>query len=96
MRTTYTGKIRAQIVVEMLQERKTISQISSEYGVHPTQLHRWKATAMEKLAELLEDNRHKEHSLAKQLQQTEELYAQIGRLSAQLEWLKKKSGIKLD
>ena len=34
MQKHYTGKQKAQIVLEMCKEEKTVTQISSEYGVH--------------------------------------------------------------
>ena len=97
MRKKYTGNLKAQIVMEMLKEEKTISQIASEYEVHPTQLNKWKAIVKDHLPEILEDNRKKENVIEKQQkQQIEELYAEIGRLTTQLTWLKKKSGIRLE
>lgn len=35
----YTEEQKAQIVLELLKEEKTVAQISSEYGVHANQLH---------------------------------------------------------
>ena len=75
MRRHFTANQKAQIVLEILKEEKTISQIASEQGVHPNQLHRWKAQAV---------------AYERQVQ---ELYAEIGKLTTQLAWLKKKSGL---
>jgi len=97
MRKKYTGDLKAQIVMEMLKEEKTISQIASEYEVHPTQLNKWKSIVKESLPKILEDNRKKDNALEKaQQRQIEELYAEVGRLTTQLTWIKKKSGIKLE
>ncbi|MFA5384482.1 MAG: transposase, partial [Eubacteriales bacterium] len=38
MRRHYTDAFKAQMVREMLKEEKTITQLASEYGIHPTQL----------------------------------------------------------
>jgi putative transposase len=38
MRKHYTDIFKAQVVLELLKEEKTIAQIASETGVHPTQL----------------------------------------------------------
>jgi transposase-like protein len=94
MRKHYTAKQKALIVVELLKEEKTVAQISSEYGVHANQLYRWKAQALEGLPKLFEDN-HKTEKVeqAAREHQLEELYAEIGRLTTQLTWLKKKSGL---
>lgn len=94
MRKHFTAKQKAQIVVELLREEKTVSQISSEYGVHPNQLYRWKAQALEGLPSLFEkDNQGEKPRQAAHDRQMEELYAEIGKLSTQLAWLKKKSGL---
>jgi len=59
MRNTYSGEFKAKVVLEILKEEKTISQIASEYGIHPNQLGKWKKEAMSALAEVLEDGRRK-------------------------------------
>ena len=94
MRKKYTTKKKAQIVLEILKEERSIPQIASEYGIHPNQLYKWKAQALEGLPNLFEDERKTEKDLrAAHEQELNELYAEIGRLTTQLNWLKKKSGI---
>lgn len=94
MRKKYTAKKKAQIVLEILKEERSVAQIASEYGIHPNQLYRWKAQAMEGLPQLFEDDRKTEKALrAAHEEELNELYAEIGRLTTQLNWLKKKSGI---
>lgn len=96
MKKHYTPKQKAQIALEILKEEHTIAQIASEHGVHPTQLYKWKNQAVENLSELFEDDRKGEKSLkAEHEHQLKELYAEIGKLTTQLAWLKKKSGIEL-
>ncbi len=90
MKKRYTAKQKAQIVLEMLKEERSVAQIASEYGVHPNQLYKWKAQALENLANLFEDERKGEKALkAEHDRQLKELYAEIGKLSTQLSWLKK-------
>jgi transposase-like protein len=94
MRKKYTTKKKAQIVLEILKEERSIPRIASEYGIHPNQLYKWKAQALEGLPNLFEDERKTEKVLrAAHEQELNELYAEIGRLTTQLNWLKKKSGI---
>ncbi|MCJ7700141.1 MAG: transposase [Anaerolineales bacterium] len=96
MRKRYTSKKKAQIVLEILKEEHSIAQIASEYGVHPNQLYKWRAQALENLSVLFEDERKNEKALkAEYERKLKELYAEIGKLSTQLAWLKKKSGIEL-
>lgn len=96
MKKQYTAKQKAQIVLEMLQEEKTVAQIASEYSVHPTQLYKWKAHAVEELPRVFDDERRAEKAVqVVHDRQLQELYAEIGKLSTQLAWLKKKSGLEL-
>lgn len=96
MRRRFSAKQKAQIVLEILKEEKTIAQIASEYSVHPNQLHRWKRQALENFAGLFEtDNKQEKAQAAVQQRKLAELYAEIGRLTTQVKWLKKKSGLDL-
>ncbi len=90
----YSAKQKAQIVLELWKEEKSLAQIAAEYGVHPSQLYRWRDQAQAGLPELFEKGEPtgKSDEGAHQ-REKEQLYAEIGRLSTQLAWLKKKSGL---
>jgi putative transposase len=82
MRKRYTAKFKAEIVQEVLRENKTIAEIASEHGMHPNQIHRWRAIALKGLASLFND----ETKAAKAAEadhevKLDELYAEIGRLT---------------
>jgi putative transposase len=96
MRKTYSGQFKLKAVLEILKESKTVSQLASELEVHPNQLLNWKRQALEELAEVLEDGRRKGGQEKQLRDQIQELYTEIGELTTKLNWLKKKSGIKLD
>lgn len=92
-RKHYSASQKAHIALEILKEEKTISQIASEYGVHPNVLYRWKKQAQENLPRLFEDeNKSERDRQSEHERQVNELYSEIGRLTTQLNWLKKKSG----
>ena len=94
MRKRYTAQFKAEIVQEILKEEKTIGQIASEQGIHPNQLKRWKVVALEGLPSLFsKDDKAAEVVATEHERQIHELYAEIGRLTTQLTWLQKKSGI---
>ena len=93
MRKSFTADIKARVVLEILREEKSISQIASEYDIHPNQLGKWKKAAIAGLPEVLADRRRKDDEKEKLKLQVEELYTQLGETTAQLNWLKKKSGI---
>ncbi|MBE3116288.1 transposase [Candidatus Bathyarchaeota archaeon] len=83
-RKHFAANQKVQIALEILKEEKTVNQIASEYGVHPTVLYRWKKQALENLPKLFEDENKSERE-----RQATELYREIGRLITQLNWLKK-------
>ena len=94
MKKHYTAQQKAKIALEILKEERSIAQIASEHGIHPNQLYKWKAQALEKLPDIFEDERKDEKAQkAEHERELKELYAEIGKLSTQLNWLKKKSGI---
>ena len=94
MRKHFTPSYKAQVVREMLKEEKTLAQLSAEYGVAATQLSAWKAMVLKGLPGLFE-NEYKavEGVKAEYERRQQELYSEIGRLTTQINWLKKKSGI---
>ena len=94
MKKHYTAQQKAKIVLEILKEEHSIAQIASEHSIHPNQLYKWKAQTIEKLSDIFEDERKDEKAQkAEHERELKELYAEIGKLSTQLNWLKKKSGI---
>ena len=46
MRKQFSATFKAQAVQELLKEEKSVAQLAAEYGVHPTQLGKWKARAL--------------------------------------------------
>ena len=89
MRKQYSASFKAQIVLELLKEEKSMTEIASEYGIHPTQLRRWKEEAIINLPKLFSDRKASEADKAAQEKKINRLYSEIGRLTTQLNWLKK-------
>jgi putative transposase len=90
MRKQYTAAYKAKVVQELLKEEKSLAQIATEYEVHPTQLKNWRAVALEGLPALFEKQDNTVALQAAHEQQLTELYAEIGKLTTQVTWLKKK------
>jgi putative transposase len=89
-RKIYDGNFKARVVLEVIRGRKTISEIASEYGVHPNQIINWKKKAIEKLPEILSNHTEKNGNNGSSELEAE-LYRQIGQLKVELDWLKKNS-----
>lgn len=95
MRKRFSAQQKTQMVLELLKEEKTLAQIAAENGVHSNQLRRWKTEVLEGMPGLFENNeKAKQEQQAAQEQRIETLYAEIGKLTTQVTWLEKKSGIK--
>ena len=90
MRKTYTAHFKAQVVLELLKDEKTLAQLASEHGVHPNMLREWKTIAVRALPGAFEKRDTVAAAQAAHEQQVHELYAEIGQLTTQLNWLKKK------
>ena len=90
IRKHYSPSFKAKVVLELLKETRSISELASEYGVHPSQLHRWRKEALEKLPQVFAQESSWQAERARYDAKMDDLYAEIGRLSAQLSWLKKK------
>lgn len=92
-RKRYTPEQKAKIVIEVLREEKSLNEIAAEYEVHPNQLSRWKAEFLKNSARAFSKESN-ELDKAKKVHEEEkdELLKQIGQLSYEVNWLKKKSG----
>jgi len=92
-RRTLTPQEKSKIVLEVLREEKTLSQIAAQYQVHPNVISRWKAEFMNN-ADKVFSKEADEVGKIKQAheQEKDELLRQIGQLSYEVSWLKKKSG----
>ena len=88
MRKKHDVVFKAKVALEAIKGEKTISQLSSEVGVHPNQIRAWRNRALEALPGVFSrgaDRKEKDHEELEQ-----ELYRQIGQLKVENEWLKKK------
>jgi transposase-like protein len=78
----------AKVALAAVKEVHTVSELASQFGVHPTQIHKWKRRLVDGAEELFarpgESRQRDDTDVA-------ELYEQIGRLKMELEWLKKKA-----
>ena len=90
MKKTYTTSFKAQVILELLKETKTLNQLAAEHGVAPTVLREWKQAALTGLPDLVERRDSITALKAAHEQQLADLYAEIGRLTTHVSFLKKK------
>ncbi len=93
-RRNFTPEEKARLVLEILKEEKSVSQLAAEHGIHANVLTRWKSEAVQNLSQLFVDDRKGITKMKQEYeQQIDELYAEVGKLTTQLSWIKKKSGL---
>ena len=91
-RKQHSSEFKARVAVEAIRGVKTINEIASTYGVHPNVVGLWKKQALDHLPELFGDGRRRKPADDESLR--DRLYQQIGQLQVELDWLKKKTGIR--
>jgi len=90
-RKAYTPEYKAKLVIEVLREEKTLSEIASREGINPKQLGNWRSEFIENAARAF--SRSKDEKAA--AQQVEELkarekeyQAKVGQLILEVDFLK--------
>lgn len=86
-RRKFKPEFKAKVVLEALKERSTIEELAQKYELHPNQINQWKREAANKLSEVFEKGG--KGSKSEELD-SEKLYAQIGQLKVENDFLKKK------
>ena len=86
----YSSDFKAKVALEAIKCQKTLNEISSEYGVHTTQITQWKKQVLDELPQIFarpvaERTKNEDALIAS-------LYQQIGQLKVEVDFLKKKSG----
>lgn len=84
---TYPAEFKAKVALDAIRGDLTMSEISSKYGVHATQIQRWKQQALAGIKTGFTGK----HEKAEQDQQklVDELHRQIGQLTCEIDFLKK-------
>lgn len=88
-RKSHSAAFKAMVALAAFKGDKTIGELASLHGVHPTMVHAWKKQLMGGVEVLFEGGAKTSSSEHEALQS--QLYEQIGRLKTELDWLKKKA-----
>lgn len=85
-RRKFSADFKAKVALEAIKNHKTLAQLSEQFEVNPITISKWKAEFLENAASVFSAQpvQKLEDSV-----QVERLYAQIGQLKVELDFLKK-------
>ena len=87
-RRAHSDKLKAKIAIEAIKGIKTLSELATEYKIHPNQISTWKKQLQMNAEELF--SRGKKNKSKTEEELTAPLYEEIGRLKMDIKWLEKK------
>lgn len=85
-RKRHAAGFKAKVALEAVKESKTLNELASEYGVHQGQISQWKKQLLEALPSIFIKDKADSVSSKK----LDDLYRQIGEVTVERDWLKKK------
>ncbi len=87
-RRSFSDKFKAKVAIEAIKGIKTLSELATEYKVHPNQISAWKKQLLINAKELFATGKNRKAKTEDEL--TAPLYEEIGRLKMDVKWLEKK------
>jgi transposase-like protein len=91
-RKRFTSDFKAKVAIEALKERETLQELAVRFGVHPNQITQWKKQLLEQCPTLFKTGTGVKEKQKDGL--IDDLYRKIGQFQIEMEWLKKKSGLR--
>jgi len=92
-RTTYSAEFKSRLVLELLENEKTIAEIASENNITPKNLQNWKKIFLDNAVIAMEPAKavkeYKQELIAVQ-EENEMLTKIVGKMTVEKEWLEKK------
>lgn len=93
-RKNYTDEFKLRVVLDVIKEDVTINEVASKYLIHPANIKEWKKRFLTNAVMAFNPEKavscYKEQLNEAALRE-DLLYKEIGKLTTQLEWTKKKS-----
>ena len=84
-RRKFTSAFKAKVAIEALKERESLAELSKRFDIHPNIISKWKKEFIEKSASGFDSKSTDE----KEGVDPEKLYAKIGQLEVENDFLKK-------
>jgi transposase len=84
-RRKFSAAFKAQVAIEAIKERETLAELSKRFDVHPNMISKWKQDFIERSPEMFSTKAPEENFE----NEKQRLFAKIGQLEMEREWLKK-------
>jgi transposase len=84
-RRKFSADFKAKVALEAIKNQQTLAELAVKFDVNPVMISKWKSEFLENMAAAFE----KKEAIEKEDVDTQELYAQIGQLKVENEFLKK-------
>lgn len=89
-RRKFTSEFKKKVVLEALKERNTIQELATKYEIHPQQITDWKRHFLDNSEAAFGRSGSEDGKVGEQEKLIDQLYAQIGQLKVENDFLKKK------
>jgi transposase len=86
-RRKFSGSFKAQVAIEALKERDSLSDLARRFDIQPNLILKWKKEFVERSSEIFETRAPEEEYLVEK----DRLYSKIGQLEMENDFLKKVS-----
>ncbi len=86
-RRKFSADFKAKVALEAIKNQKTLAQLSHQYDVNPITISKWKSEFLERMSTVFSGESNASGDSESPL--IEKLYAQIGQLKVEVDFLKK-------
>lgn len=84
-RRKFSPAFKAKVALEAVKNQQTLAELAKKFEINPVMISKWKSEFLENMSAAFE----KSDSIEESSVDTQELYAQIGQLRVENEFLKK-------
>lgn len=88
-RRNHSPEFKAKVALAAARGDKTVSELASQYNVHPTQISTWQSELIENAASLFSSKASKDKESSEEV---DKLHAKIGQLTMENDFLAKVLG----